>query len=105
MEFRVKEVDVSHLTGVVPPGGTRRRTAREKARLSVDKSQSELESDLLRGEAVLLRNTGRFGTAAHKEITLGFQDYCLHIHLLVQYISSHDRTISSGSLLPVVSMI
>ena len=41
--------------------------------LSVDKIQSELDSDPFRGEAVLLRSLGWFGTTALKEITLGFQ--------------------------------
>ena len=89
--------ELQNFTGV----GTERRVdlAGSLFSLSVDKIQSELDSDLFRSGAVLLRSTGWFGTTARKEITLGFQGQGLHTHLLVWHDSNHNRTIFFGHLL------
>ena len=68
----------------VSSGYGRHQIGVDEVDLSVDKIQSELELDLFRRGAVLLRRARWFGTTAQKEITLGFQDYWSHTYFLVR---------------------
>jgi hypothetical protein len=73
---RSQEIPVVHFQ----KGQNKEKTARPylEAACPSTKLNLSLDSDLFRGEAVLVRNTGWFGTTAQKEITPGFQDYYSH---------------------------
>jgi hypothetical protein len=72
---------------------------------SVDKTKCEPDSGLTCGEAGLFGRAEWSSPTARKGITLSFKGCGTDTDFFVWHTSSQNRTISSGSLLPVVSMM